>query len=213
MSITKPALALALSLATLFAPLSADARGTRTHTRTKIVGYTTVASWDYTEGDVLTFVSVVVTENDLSGTAGKSTDAFVSLTISQSNISTGNVLISGRSEVIGPDAFDFIVDRQLGTARLVVNDAIFQDDNSFTFFDVDMDRTWTATADAVESKSHDKVKEPGIKFTSRFQGTFRDGVAQGSIFGKNIQFTPMASTSAQLQFNKFGSIEIVTETP
>ena len=42
---------------------------------------------------------------------------------------------------------------------------------------------------------------------------FRDGVATGSIFGKNIQFTPGPSNSAKLQFNRFGSMEVITETP
>lgn len=208
----KSTLALVLSLAAVLAPLSAEA-GTKTRTRNRIVGYSTSATWEYTSGDVATFVSVVVTENDESGTAGKSEFAFVSLAISQSQISTGNVLLTGVAVAEGPDSFDLQIDRQLGTARLIVNDAIFQDDNTFTFFNIDVDLTWTATAPATTTKSNEKVKEPGMKFKSHFQGTFRDAVASGSVFGKNTQFIPGPSNSAQLQFNKFGSLEIITETP
>jgi hypothetical protein len=207
----KLSLALALTLAAL-APLTAEA-GSKTRTRTKIVGYTTVASWDYTDGDIGTFVNVVVTDNNLSGTDGPSQDAFVSLSISQYQISTGNVLIAGVAYAEGPSNFDFQIDKDLGTATLHVNDAIFQDDNSFTFFNVDLDLTWTATAEATTSKSNDKFTTPGFRFKSHFQGTFRDGVAAGSIFGKNIQFTPGPSGTAQLQYNKFGGSEVITQTP
>jgi hypothetical protein len=209
---TRPAsFAVAAILACLI-PVAAQA-GNKTHTRTKIVGYSSYATWEYVEGDVATYVSVVVTENDESGTSGPSETAYVSLSIGQSQISTGNVLIAGVALVDGSSNFDYQVDKQLGTATLRVRDAIFQDDSTFTFFNVDMDLTWTATGEASTQKSHNKYKDPGIRETSHFHGTFRDGVATGSIFGKNIQFTPGPSDTAQLQFNRFGSQTIVTTTP
>jgi hypothetical protein len=194
-------------------PAAAQAAGTKTHTRTKIVGYSSYATWEHVEGDVGTFVSVVVTENDESGTSGPSETAYVSLSISQYQVSTSNVLISGVAYVDGSSNFDYHVDKQLGTATLRVRDAIFQDDSTFTFFNVDMDLTWSATGEAYTSKSNNKYKDPGFRETSHFHGTFRDGVAAGSIFGKNIQFTPGPSDTAQLQFNRFGSQSIVTTTP
>ena len=206
-----PALALALALGTLV-PALADA-APKTRTLTKIVGYSAYATWEHTSGDVGTQVAVGVTDNDLSGTGGRSEDAFVALAISQYQISTSNVLISGVAYVFGPENFEFTIDRALGTATLRVRDAIFQDDNSFTFFNVDLDLTWTATGEAYSLKSNDRSKVPGLKYNSHFNGTFRDGVATGSVFGKNIQFTPVDSTSAQLQFNRFGSMEITTGTP
>jgi hypothetical protein len=201
----------AIAVASLI-PVAAEA-GSKTHTRTKIVGYSTSASWEYVDGDVGTFVNVIVTDNDVSGTGGRSEDAFVSLAISRYQISTGNVLLTGVAYVDGPSNFDFSIDKQLGTATLRVRDAIFQDDNSFTFFNVDMDLTWTATGEAYVSKSNDSYKEPGFRFRSHFEGTFRDAVASGSIVGKNTQFTPVVSTSGQLQFNRFGNMEVTTQTP
>jgi hypothetical protein len=203
-----PLAALALTLA-VAAPLAAQARQ-KTVEHVKIVGDTAIASWDYTQGNTLTFVNLVATLNNVKDGNGKSKDAFVSLAISQSDLTTGNVLITG---VAYTSDFDFHVDHDLKMATLHVNDAIFQDDNSFTFFNVDIDLNWNATAEATTQHSHDQVREPGLKINSQFKGEFRDAQATGSIFGKNIQFTPMPSTSGQLQHNKFGSVTITTGRP
>jgi hypothetical protein len=208
---TKAALALALTLSAL-APLSAQA-AQKTHTLTKIVGNSAYAEWDHVDGNIETFVSVGVTDNNASGTTGRSQDAFIALAINQYDITTGNVLITGVAYVLGPENFDFTIDRDLGTATLHARNAIFQDDNSFTFFNVDLDLTWTATAEATTSKSHSNYKAPGLHEVSHFQGVFREGVATGSVFGKNQQFIAAPSTSAQLQQNKFGDITITTQTP
>ena len=203
-----PLVALALTLA-VGVPLSAEAKQ-KTVEHVKITGDTAVASWDYTQGNVLTFVNVVATLNNVKDANGKSKDAFVSLAISQSDLDTGNVLITG---VAYATEFDFHVDHDLKMAFLHVDDAIFQDDNSFTFFNVDIDLNWNATADATTQHSHDQIREPGLKINSQFKGEFRDAQAVGSIFGKDIQFTPMPSTSGQLQHNKFGSVTITTGKP
>jgi hypothetical protein len=203
-----PLAAVALTLAVAI-PLSAQAKQvTREHV--KIVGDTAVASWDYTQGNVLTFVSVVATLNNVKDVNGKSKDAFVSVAISQSDLDTGNVLITG---VAFTNDFDFHVDNDLKMATLHVNDAIFQDDNSFTFFNIDIDLNWSATAEATSQHSHEQIREPGLKINSQFKGDFRDAEATGSIFGKNIQFTPMPSMSGQLQHNKFGSVTITSGVP
>jgi len=204
----KPAAALALTLAVAL-PLSAQAKN-KTVDHVKIVGDTAVASWDYAQGNILTFVNVVVTLNNIKEDHQKTQDAFVSLAISQSEIDTGNVLITG---VAFTNDFDFHVDHDLKMATLHVNDAIFQDDNSFTFFNVDIDLNWNATAEATTQHSHDQIREPGLKINSQFKGEFRDAEAVGSIFGKDIQFTPVPSTAGQLQHNKFGSVSITTGQP
>jgi len=203
-----PLVALALTLA-VGVPLSAEAKQ-KTVEHVKITGDTAVASWDYTQGNVLTFVNVVATLNNVKDANGKSKDAFVSLAISQSDLDTGNVLITG---VAYATEFDFHVDHDLKMAFLHVDDAIFQDDNSFTFFNVDIDLNWNATADATTQHSHDQIREPGLKINSQFKGEFRDAQAVGSIFGKDIQFTPMPSNAGQLQHNKFGSVTITTGQP
>jgi hypothetical protein len=207
----KLAYALVVTLATALAAPAAEA-GSKTRTRTRIVGNSVNAEWAYTAGDIGTFVNVVVTDNDVSGTGGRSQDAFVSLAISRYQISTGNVLITGVAYVDGPNNFQFTIDRTLNKATLLVRNAIFQDDNSFTFFNVDMNLTWTATGDPITTRTRDKSVSPGMKVKTDFQGTVRDGIATGNIFGKNIQFTPVPSNSAMLQFNKFGSLEVTTTT-
>src|SRR5437762_9167575 len=129
--------ALALTIA-FVAPLTAQAAN-RTVEHVKIVGDTATASWTYSQGNILTFVNVVATLNNVRDQNGKTKDAFVSLAISQSEIDTGNVLITG---VAYTSDFDLLVDNDLKMATLHVHDAIFEDDNSFTFFNVDIDLNW-----------------------------------------------------------------------
>jgi hypothetical protein len=207
----KSALALALTLSTV-APLAAHA-GTKTREHTKIVGNSAYAQWEWVNGTVDTYVSVNVSDNNDSGTAGRSPDGFVALNINQYDTVTNNVLMTGAAYVFSPEDFDFTIDKDLGTATLHVRNAIFQDDNSFTFFNVDLDLTWTATEDATTAKSHFNYKAPGIHEISHFQGVFRDGVATGSVFGKNQQFVSGTSQAAQLQQNKFGDMTVTTQTP
>jgi hypothetical protein len=206
-TVTASALALALTL-----PLAAQAK-TTTHEQSRIAGYSANASWSYDDGTTGTFVNVQVTENDETGTAGPGQDAFVALAISRYDIATGNVLIDGVAYAFTGSEFQFTADRQLNTATLHAKNMIFQDDNSFTFFNVDIDLTWAATAEATTMKQQYREKVPGMLFMSKFNGSFRDATASGSIFGKDTQFTPAPSTSGQLQFNKFGSVSVTTTTP
>jgi hypothetical protein len=212
-----PAVAFALTLAALAVPAGAEA-ATRLTEHTKITGESAVATWDYIQGTTGTFVSVVVTNNNYSDLNGKGEDAFLSLAISQYDTNTGNVSITG---VAYTSTFDLTVAHDLGSATLHVHDAIFQDDNTFTFFNVDLDLTWTATADAVTQTSRFHERLPGMVLNANFKGEFRDAVCNGSVYGKdvhntpgnNIQFTPVPSSSAQLQHNQFGSVSITTGKP
>src|SRR4051812_39664817 len=103
------ALAAALTLV-LLAPFTAQA-GTKTHERLRIVGNSAYADWDSVNGDIETYVSVVVTDNNESGTAGRSEFAFVALAINQWDNSTQNVRIAGVAYVDGPENFDFSIDK------------------------------------------------------------------------------------------------------
>jgi hypothetical protein len=200
----KSAAVLALTLATAV-PTMALGKPSRTVEHLKIVGDSANASWSYTQGNIITFVNVVVTNDNVKDANGKSKDAIVSLAISQAEVDTGNVLIAG---VAYTDKFNLWVDKDLESATLTVTDAIFQDDNSFTFFNVNMNLTWTATADMTTQKSKDNFAVPGLKMHTQFKGEFRDAIASGSIFGKGIQFTPMPSDMGQLQHNNFGQVTI-----
>jgi hypothetical protein len=202
-SMNRPLLALVMTLA-FAVPLTAHATTTVDHNN--IVGDSAYASWDFVDGNIGTFVNVVVDSQ-----VGTSPTKFVSLSIAQYQVDTGNVLISG---VAYAENFTFTLDPQLGSATLHVANAVFQDDNSFTFFNVDMDLTWTATADAVTQRFHEHYRVPGMVFNSNFQGTFRDATASGSVLGKSVpnrgdvQFTPAPSTMGQLQHNQNGSVTV-----
>jgi hypothetical protein len=200
----RPALALALALAS-FAPLAAQANTVEHH---NIIGESAYGSWEYIQGNIGTFVNVVANTQ-----TGSDACKCLSLSISQYLVDSGNVLISG---VAYSENYTLSIDQQLGSATLHVVDAIFQDDSSFTFFNVDMDLTWTATGELLTQKFHDRFRLPGMVYNSIFRGTSREAVASGSVLGKNVpnrgnlQFTPVPSTLAQLQNNLFGSISVTT---
>ena len=204
----KLALALTLVLSSVV-PLAAQA--TTTIDRQNILGNSAYATWDYTQGNIGTFVSVVLTTQ-----TGTSPDHFLTLLISQYEISTGNVLIDGRAET---DNFTITFDPQLASATLHVSNAIFEDESSFTFFNADIDLTWTATSDLTSQNFHDHFRVPGMVFNSHFRGTFRDATATGSILGKSVpnrgdlQFAPVPSSMGQLQSNQFGSIDVTIGSP
>jgi hypothetical protein len=191
------------------APISAHAK-TKTVDHIKIVGDTAIASWDYTQGNVLTFVNVVATLNNIKEDHVKTQDAFVSVAISQSEIDTNTVLITG---VAYTTDFDFHVDHDLKMATLHVNNVTFFDADDLNSFNIDIDLNWSATAESTTQHSHDQIRAPGLKINSQFKGEFRDAMAVGSIFGKGIQFTPVPSSMGQLQANKFGSVTITTGKP
>ena len=79
-----PAAALAVTLAVAL-PLSAQAK-TKTRDHVKIVDDTAVASWDYTQGNILTFVNVVATLNDVTENHVKTQDAFAARGLAHAGI-------------------------------------------------------------------------------------------------------------------------------
>jgi hypothetical protein len=194
------ALAGALAIGALPAPAEAHIN----KERSRIDGNTAVATWNYQVADVATFVSVVVTDNSTvtNGTSGQ--DRFATVSILQSNVSTGNVLVAGVADL---SEFTLTVDDHLGSAHLQAS-GLFEDDSTLTFFPITIDLTWTATADAVRQHSHDVFREPGFLVISRFKGLFRDAAVTGSISGNDTEFVFGASESGQIQQNDSGTLTI-----
>jgi hypothetical protein len=193
--------ALSLGLAAAV-PLRADAHVNRE--KTVVSGNTAVATWNYQVGDIATFMSVVVTENNIVTNGSHSADRFATVSILQSDVVTGNVLIAGVADL---SDFQFSVDDHLATAHLQAS-GLFEDDSTLTFFPMDIDLTWTATADPVRQHSHDQFREPGFMVKTTFKGIFRDASVTGTVFGKNTEFVAAPSESAQIQQNESGTLTI-----
>jgi hypothetical protein len=193
----------------LAVPLAAQA-GTKIREKTKFIGESVSASWSYTNGDIFTFVSVVASNNNTVINGEKSEDAFATVSIVRVDLSTDTVLISGSAET---NNFTFHLDNNLSQATLSIPNVVFQNDATFTFFDLAVNLTWTGTGDITSLHTKEKEVHPGFKLKSQFKSDGREGVATGSVFGNDIQFTPVPSETASLMHAKSGTMTIETVTP
>jgi hypothetical protein len=201
------ALALTASVSTV-----AQARGTKTITHNKIVGDSVYAIFEYSVGPVNTYLSVSVTNQTEQDGGPRTQDAFLSITMSQYNTETFELLAVG--EAFTPD-FVLTMDKGLNTATVRADHIIFQNYGVFpnVFTDWAVNLTFTGSGVVDSQHSHFNEKDPGVKLNIQFEGDFRDAIASGSIFGGGVQFTPVPSTSAQLQHNKFGIQSAIITTP
>jgi hypothetical protein len=170
--------------------------------RTRVRGNTATATWNYQNGNVATFMSVVVTQNDIVENGQPRDEQFATVSILQSDVVTGNVLVAGVADL---SAFDFTIGEQLSTAHLHA-EGLFEDDSTLTFFPITIDLTWTATADPVRQHSHNVFREPGFITRTRFKGVFRDAAVSGSVSGNDTEFVFGPSESAQIQRNDSGTV-------
>jgi hypothetical protein len=177
------------------------------------------AEWRYVEGDIQTDIAAVVSEarTKTGGTGGSSTtwSPFATISISRSNLTTGDVLISGVGQ---SENFEFRVAGDLRSA-VVRLETIFQDDSTFTFFDLFVDLRWEATGP--RQTDVDRVLERDVGFVYRevSEGSHRPAVATGSIVGQftdaegNVireeEFVRGPSFFGEIQSNKNASLRIV----
>jgi hypothetical protein len=194
--------AVALGIAALAFPGRADAHIHKQ--RTRIDGNTAVATWNYQNGDIATFVSVVVTDQDVVDNGSSSGDRFATVSILQSNVVTGNVLVAGVADL---SDFTFDVDHNLKRARLRAT-GLFEDDSTLTFLPFSVDLQWTATGGPERQSSHDLFKEPGFIVKTRFHGVSRDAAVTGSIVAGTTEYVGAAPESAEIQRNDSGTVTI-----
>jgi hypothetical protein len=217
-------LAVAASLAaSVAAPAPAEAKRTVID-RIEVKGDALYAEWIYFEGDVVTFVALVASAEKMRTTAdGKLQSDVASINILRGDTVTGNVHLAGAAY---PEAFDLEVAADLSSARFR-SDSIFQDDSTFTFFDLHVDLTFSGINDVIHEgdKSIDFIPEESLLIKNRWNGKHRDAVAAGTVFGtpfpdhgptglqEPTEFTPMPSGTALMSRNKNGSITVVIDPP
>jgi hypothetical protein len=207
-----------LALATLVAasiPLQASAKVIE-HTRS--AQHSAFATWQYTEGTVLTIVSVSVftASNQTGGPQTQESLAVVSYF--RGDLETNDILFSGTAQ-IEPDQFSFTIDGSatpgksspLRAARFVAQDVAFLDDNDFPFV-TDVDITWSASGPVEEVRDRDKTKtEDGFILKFRVTGKGAPAVASGSAVVEGLgNFTPIATTEALISYADSASLVIRT---
>lgn len=211
------------TVALALAPAAAQARRTVVE-RFNLKGHGLNAEWSYQEGDILTFVSLVASSSKTRSKAdGRQQDDIASLSITRSNVVTGNVEIAGSAAI---DVFDLEVNGNQSRGRFRA-DVIFQDDNSFTFFDLHIDLSFQGIGPIEHLHDHSiDTETPNLIIRTRFDGRFRDAVATGTVYGTRRadtapnawpglphEFTPMPSSTGQIQKNRFASVTIQVGRP
>jgi hypothetical protein len=190
--------AFAAGLAATSHPGTADAHIRKE--RSRLSGNSAVATWSYQEGEVATFLSVVVNE----GGQGDAQRRFATVTLLRSNVVTGHVLVAGVADL---SDLDITVDPQLGRAHLRA-EGLFEDDTTLTFFPLTVELSWTATADAVRQDSHDSYREPGFAVRTQALGLARAASVAGTVYGDDTELVSGPPQSALIQRNETGAVSI-----
>jgi hypothetical protein len=190
--------AFAAGLAATSHPGTADAhiRKERAH----LSGNSAVATWSYQDGELATFLSVVVNE----GVEGDSQRRFATISLLRSNVVTGHVLVAGVADL---SDFDFTVDPQLGRAHLRA-EGLFEDDTTLTFFPLTVELSWTASGEAIRQDSHDSYREPGFAVRTQGLGLARTASVAGTVYGDDTELVSGPPESARIQRNDTGAVTI-----
>jgi hypothetical protein len=188
-----------------FEVATANATTTTTHVRDKGV----FAVFEDTQGDIRTLVTVNSTTQRVveSGPGGPVVTPLTQVTIFQENTATGDVLLNASGNTT-EQALNISNDLQSATLQATVP---LQDQVSGTVFPTTLDLTFTSTGEPVTIHSVFRFSEPGFRFTSVFKGTQQAAVATGSVIGLGMNFTPNASTDAQIQENQAGSFVTIQQ--
>jgi hypothetical protein len=132
----------------------------------------------------------------------------VGVAITEFNVCTGVSLVNAGGATTD---LTFTMAKDLSSA-LVVATVVVDDVNAGTSYPVSVNLTWTATGDAVHDSINSTVVIPGgtVQHTS-FNGEFRPGSASGTVSDGTTNFTPVPSTSAELQTSR--DIQVTVSVP
>jgi hypothetical protein len=75
-------------------------------------------------------------------------------------------------------------------------------------FDVEVAMTWTGTGELERLRDRSHFYAPGLIAHNRFDGTFREAVASGSVSLGGTNLTPQAPEFAEIGSVKQGSVTI-----
>jgi hypothetical protein len=144
-------------------------------------------------------------ERDCSAPNGAATEEPLTVvSIERSTLSTFEVLLSGAGQTTD---FVFTVDKDLKNANLQAS-LRFDDDNSQTSFPLTVNMNWVGTR-PLNDHSHSNTRDfDGLRIIENFKGRHRQAIATGSVEGLGIEFTPVASSTAEIQINRSGTLTI-----
>jgi hypothetical protein len=158
-------------------------------------------------GCIQTDVFVSAVDGKIKQDGAPEVESLASVAISRFDLCTGTVLLSAfGSATLAPT--EFVIDRQLVSASLDTTVTVM-DFVSGASFPVDVAVNWTGTGATFRVKQHFQIITPGFKLNSRFDGTFREAAASGTISDGTSNFTPEPAAFADMSSVKSGEVSIV----
>jgi hypothetical protein len=200
-----------VSLAFVLMALTLPARAAPAETlHFSFTGLSAEAFFSSTEGCVVTDVGVFAMEGRVKTGPGRpAVESAAATFVSQFDVCTGTQLLAADGfAVLAPGEFQ--IDEQLTAATLTATIEVF-DFVSGASFPVDVSVSWTGFGDTFSVKDRFHLKAPGFKVNSRFDGTFREATAAGTVTDGTTNFTPEPAVFAQLGSVKQGEVVIIHE--
>jgi hypothetical protein len=158
-------------------------------------------------GCIQTDVFVFAVDGKLKQDGAPAVESSASVAISQFDVCTGTGLLDAFGSATLEPA-EFVIDNKLTSATLDTTVTVM-DFVSGTTFPVDVAVSWTGTGATFRVKEHSQIKTPGFKLNSRFDGTFRDAAASGTVSDGTTNFTPEPAAFADMGSVKSGEVSIV----
>ncbi len=196
-----------ISIALAWSPGTAAASSESLHFSFK--GQSAEAFFDKVDPSGCIDTSVYVTAQDgtIKQTGHPDVSSLASTFISVYDICNDVLLLAADgSATLSADAF--VIDKKLNFATLSTSIEVF-DFVSATSFPVNYSVSWTGFGDPFRQKDHFQIKAPGFKVNSRFDGTFRNANASGTVSDGVTNFTPDPSVFAELGSVKTGEVDII----
>jgi len=206
-------LVLVVSLAVAVLALAVPARAVGTETlHFSFDGLFADATFGSTDpsGCVSTVVDLLANDGrSRTGTGQPEVAASAIIIVSQFDNCTQTLLVAADgSAVLGPGALQ--IDNKLTAASLTATIEVF-DFVSGASFPVDVNVSWTGVGGTTSARTHIRQTLPGFKINERFDRTFREATASGTVSDGTTNFTPQpaAAGDAHLASVKQGEVDII----
>lgn len=132
--------------------------------------------------------------------------SFAGLFVSRYDYCTDTLLLAADGyATLSEDAL--LIDRQLDSATLTATIDAY-DYVSGATLPLTIDLAWTGSGDTYRIKDHFQIKAPGFKLNARFDGTFREGQASGTVSDGTTNYTPEPAVFASLGAVRYGEVAI-----
>jgi len=175
--------------------------------RINLSGLSASANFSSTDGCIYTYAYVSAsTEVNRQTSDQTQTTTTGFLTVSKSDVCQYLPLLEGNGSSTLGDA-DFQVGKRLDTATLKTTITVY-DWVSDSYFDIDVDLTWTATGDAGRSMVIEHDAQAGLIFQQKMTGTGRIADAAGTVSDGTTNFSPEPTQEGYIQNVSTGSVTI-----